>query len=78
VAAAATSAGHADDTVRLALPATPEMIATAAALCAAETACCTQTRFALEFTAGQLTLTAQAPGSPGLLDTLLPAAGGSS
>jgi hypothetical protein len=49
------------------------MIATVAALCAAETACCAQTRFVLELTAGQATLTVEAPGTPGLLGLLLPA-----
>jgi hypothetical protein len=44
-----------------------------AALCAAETACCAGTRFVLEVTAGQVILTAQAPGTPGLLDMLVPA-----
>jgi DNA-binding transcriptional MerR regulator len=78
VAAAATSAGHDGDTVRLTLPAIPDMTATVAALCAAETTCCPQTRFTLELTAGQLTLTAHAPGTPDLLGTLFPAAGASS
>jgi len=40
VAAAATSVEHASDTVRLVLPAGPDVIATVGALCAAETACC--------------------------------------
>jgi hypothetical protein len=38
VAAAATSVEHASDTVRLVLPAGPDVIATVGALCAAETA----------------------------------------
>jgi DNA-binding transcriptional MerR regulator len=70
LAAAATSAERTADAVRLVLPAGPEMIATVTALCAAETACCGQTRFLLEITAGQMTLTAEAPGTPGLLDAL--------
>lgn len=73
VAAAVRSVENAGDTVRLVLPAGQGMIATVAALCAAETACCPQTRFVLEVTAGQATLTVEAPGTPGLLDLLLPA-----
>ena len=73
VAAVARSVEHAGDTVRLVLSAGPDMIATVAALCAAETACCAQTRLLLEVTAGQATLTVEAPGAPGLLDILLPA-----
>ena len=73
MAAAATSVEHTGDTARLLLPASPELIATVAALSVAETACCTQTRFLMEVTASQVTLTVQAPGSAGLLDTLLPA-----
>jgi hypothetical protein len=49
------------------------LVATVTTLCAAETACCGQTRFLLEITAGQITLTVEAPGTPGLLDTLFPA-----
>ena len=49
------------------------MIATVTALCAAETACCGQTRFLLDITAGQMILTAEAPGTPGLLDALFQA-----
>jgi DNA-binding transcriptional MerR regulator len=62
-----------DGTVRLVLPAEPEMIATVAALCAAETACCSHARFLLEVTAGQVILTAEAPGAASLLDVLFPA-----
>ena len=40
MAAAATSVEHTSDTARLVLPPRPDMIATVAALCAAETACC--------------------------------------
>ena len=47
------------------------------ALCAAETACCGHTRFLLEITAGQIALTAEAPGTPGLLDALFRARTGS-
>jgi DNA-binding transcriptional MerR regulator len=70
LAAAAMSAERTADAVRWVLPAEPEMIATVTALCAAETACCGQTRFLLDITAGQLILTAEAPGTPGLLDAL--------
>jgi DNA-binding transcriptional MerR regulator len=73
LAAAATSTERTTDRVRLVLPADPQMIATVTALCAAETACCSQTRFLLDITAGQLSLTAEAPGTPGLLDALFPA-----
>jgi hypothetical protein len=73
VAAAATSVERTSDTVRLVLAAAPDMMANVAELCAAETACCAQTRFLLGITAGQVTLTAEAPGTPGLLDMLFPA-----
>jgi DNA-binding transcriptional MerR regulator len=73
LAAAATSTERTAGAVRLVLPAGPELIATVTTLCAAETACCGQTRFLLEITADQITLTVEAPGTPGLLDTLFPA-----
>jgi DNA-binding transcriptional MerR regulator len=73
VAAAATSVEHTSDTARLVLPPSPGTITAVAALCAAETACCPQTRFLLDVTTSQVTLTVEAPGSPGLLATLLPA-----
>jgi len=73
LAATATSAERTADAVRFVLPAGPEMIATVTALCAAETACCGQTRFLLDITAAQITLTAEAPGAPGLLDALFQA-----
>jgi DNA-binding transcriptional MerR regulator len=73
LAAAATSAERTAHAVRWVLPAEPEMIATVTALCAAETACCGQTRFLLDITAGQITLTAEAPGTPSLLDALFQA-----
>ena len=73
LAAAATSAERTADAVLFVLPADPEMIATVTALCAAETACCGQTRFLLDITAGQMILTAEAPGTPGLLDALFQA-----
>ena len=72
MAAAATSVGHTSDTARLAFPPGPEMIAAVAALCVAETGCCAQTRFLMDITASQVTLTVEAPGSADLLDTLLP------
>jgi len=73
VAAAATAVEHTGSTARLVLPPSPDTIATVAALCAAETACCPQTRFLLDITTSQVTLTVEAPGSPGLLATLFPA-----
>lgn len=72
VAASVTSVEHAGDTVRLFLPPSPDMIAAAAALSVAESACCAQTRFLLEVTASQVTLIVEAPGSAGLLETLFP------
>jgi hypothetical protein len=72
VAASAASVEHTDGSVRLALPADPGMIATVAALCAAETACCPQARFRLEVTASQVILTIEAPAADGLLQMLLP------
>ena len=77
LAAAATLTERTTDAVRLVLPADPEMIATVTALCAAETACCSQTRFLLDISVGQLSLTAEAPGAPGLLDALFPASAAS-
>jgi DNA-binding transcriptional MerR regulator len=73
LAAAATSTERTAGAVRLVQPAGPELIATVTTLCAAETVCCGQTRFLLEITTGQITLTVEAPGTPGLLDTLFPA-----
>jgi MerR family transcriptional regulator, copper efflux regulator len=73
VAAAATAVEHTGDIARLVFAPSPGTIATVAALCAAETACCPQTQFLLDVTASQVTLTVEAPGSPGLLSTLLPA-----
>jgi hypothetical protein len=61
LAAAATPAERTAGAVLFVLPAGPEMIATVTELCAAETACCGQTRFLLDITAGQMTLTAEAP-----------------
>jgi MerR family transcriptional regulator, copper efflux regulator len=72
VAAAAASVEHAGGSVRLALPADPDVIATVAGLCAAETACCPQARFLLEVTASQVILTVQAPAGNGLLEMLAP------
>ena len=70
-AATATSVEQTSAAVRLVLP--PGMIASVAALCAAETACCPQTRFLLEVTASQLILAIEAQGNAGLLEILLPA-----
>jgi hypothetical protein len=77
LAAAATSAERTAGAVLFVLPADPEMIATVTALCAAETACCGHTRFLLDITAGQMILTAEAPGTPGLLDALFQASASS-
>lgn len=69
-----TTVQRASGTVLLILPASQDMTATVAALCAAETGCCPQTRFVLEISDGQLVLSAQAPATPGLLDMLFPPA----
>jgi DNA-binding transcriptional MerR regulator len=74
LAATATAAERHGGTARLVLPAGPDSAAAAAALGAAETGCCAQTRFRLDMTAGQVVLTAEAPGAPGLLDALFPGA----
>ena len=73
LAATATFAERTADAVVLVLPAGPETVANVTALCAAETRCCGQTRFLLDITVGQLTLTVEAPGTPGLLDALFQA-----
>jgi hypothetical protein len=73
VAAAATSVEHTGGTVRLVLPPSPGMIAAVAALSVAETACCAQTRFLLDVTASQVTLTVEAAGRAGLPGALFPA-----
>ena len=72
MAAAAALVEHADGSVRLALPADPDMIATVAGLCLAETACCPQARFLLEVTASHLILTIEAPAGDKVLAMLLP------
>jgi MerR family transcriptional regulator, copper efflux regulator len=72
VAAAAAAVEHAAGSVRLTLPADPDLIATVAGLCAAETACCPQAQFLLEVTASQVILTIEAPPGDGLLEMLLP------
>jgi hypothetical protein len=72
VAAAAASVEHTGDTARLVLPPSPGTIAAAAALCAAETACCAQAQFLLEVTARQVILTIKTPPGDGLLQMLLP------
>lgn len=72
LAATATSVSRDGSTVRLVLPGGPDPLAAVAALCAAETECCTQTRFRLDITAQQVTLTVEAPD---LLDVLFPADG---
>lgn len=73
MAAAAASVDHTGDTVRLVLPPGSGVIASVAALCAAETACCPRARFLLEVTGSQLTLTVETDADTGLLEILLPA-----
>jgi hypothetical protein len=63
---------HTNGSVRLALPAETDLIATVAGLCLAETACCPQTRFLLEVTASQVILTLEAPSGDKFLQMLLP------
>jgi MerR family transcriptional regulator, copper efflux regulator len=70
LAAAAISVERDGDIFRLVLPADPEHVAAAARLCASETACCVTTRFVLEIGGDGVVLTAQAPGTPGLIETL--------
>jgi len=72
VAAAATSAEHTSGTIRLRLPASPDLATSVAALCAAETTSRPQTRFHLQITAGQMTLTIEAPHAGGLPGIVLP------
>jgi len=67
---AATHVRVAGDTARLVLPADPQHVATAARLCAAETACCANTRFVLEINGDEVVLTAEAPGAPGVVQAL--------
>ncbi len=74
LAATARSLEHVAAKVQLVFDADPVRIASLARLCAAETACCTETRFVMEIDAARVTLTAEAPGAPGLLDALFPAA----
>jgi DNA-binding transcriptional MerR regulator len=73
LAATAASVDRTTDAVRLVLPADPGTIATVAALCATETAASAQTRFCLDITATQVTLTIRAPGPTGLPGMLVPA-----
>ena len=54
----------------------PVVVANLARLSAAETACCAQTRFVIEVSAEQVTLTAEAPRTPELLEALFPTAVG--
>jgi MerR family transcriptional regulator, copper efflux regulator len=72
VVAAAVSVEHTSGSVRLALPANPDMIATAARLCLAETACCPQAKFWLEVTARHIVLTVEAPPGDKMLAILHP------
>jgi MerR family transcriptional regulator, copper efflux regulator len=72
VVAAAASVEDTSGSVRLTLPAEPDMIATVARLCLAETACCPQVRFRLEVTARHIVLTIEAPPGDKVLALLLP------
>jgi MerR family transcriptional regulator, copper efflux regulator len=72
VAAAAVLVEETGGSVRLALPADPDMIATVARLCLAETACCPQARFSLEVTASRIVLTVETPPGDKVLAMLLP------
>ncbi len=74
LAATAASSEHVGGGVRFVFEADPGLIANLARLCAAETACCAQTRFIMEIDAEQVTLTAEALGTPELLDELFPGA----
>jgi MerR family copper efflux transcriptional regulator len=69
-AAAATAAERGAEEVRLTFAPGPDEAAALARLCAAETDCCSRTRFVLEISHGQLILTVTAPGAPGLLDAI--------
>jgi MerR family transcriptional regulator, copper efflux regulator len=71
VVAAAVSVEDTGGSVRLALPADTDMIASVARLCLAETACCPQARFLLEVTASHIVLTVEAPPGDKVLAMLL-------
>jgi hypothetical protein len=68
----ATSVEREGDIARLVLPSGPDLVAAAARLCVAETACCATTRFTIEIGSTQVVLTASAQGAPELLETLFP------
>jgi MerR family transcriptional regulator, copper efflux regulator len=72
VVAAAASVEDTGGSIRLTLLADPDMIATVARLCLAETACCPQARFLLEVTARHIVLTIEAPPGDKVLAYLLP------
>jgi MerR family transcriptional regulator, copper efflux regulator len=72
VVTAAVSTEATGGSIRLTLPADPDMIASVARLCLAETACCPQTRFLLEVTAGHIVLTIEAPPGDKVLAIMLP------
>ncbi len=74
LAASSVSSEHVGGGVRFVFGADPVLIANLARLCAAETACCAQMRLVMEFTADQVTLTAEAPGAPEVPNALFPAA----
>jgi MerR family transcriptional regulator, copper efflux regulator len=74
VAATSVSSEHIRGRVRMVFKTDPLLLAHLARLCAAETACCTQMRFVMEIDSATVTLTAEAPPMPGLLDALFPVA----
>jgi MerR family transcriptional regulator, copper efflux regulator len=73
LAATSVSSKRLGGRMQLVFEAEPVLIADLARLCAAETACCSQMRFVMEIDAAQVTLTAEAPSTPELLDALFPA-----
>jgi len=70
--AAARSVCQDGDAVRLVFAADPDVVAAVASLCAKESGCCAPARFRLDIGAEELTVTARAPGAPGILEALFP------
>ncbi len=71
VVAAATSVERTGEVVRLRYPVAAVVVSQLAGLCASEVSCCTRTRFVMEITAGEVIVTMEAPGTPGLLEALV-------
>ncbi len=71
VVEAATSVERTGEVVRLRYPVAGGAVAQLAGLCASEVSCCSQTRFVMEITAGQVIVTMEAPDTPGLLNALV-------